>query len=366
MNELLTYKSPIDIEAKNCDFGILTTFKNANGIGIGKQINNETQTVLAARAYKADQTYDNIYFIISADGNVINVLQETEGILPEFFKSPEDKLFISLIPYDPDKEMEISIPFFEREKAELPKANKPFVGDFAGATGNSSFFISSDIFAKTKPDRWLNIEFKNGIIKKKNGFKIELPSKNKVYISNGEIHLLGRVVSTLTHRRIDANAKTIEQRDLTLSNYGPSQIISLSFGQSSNIIIARNEKIFLVTIDSNNEISELELLKMEQKIFGLFEAVKLSEGVLLFRFTHETGNGWFVIRENKVVECFIQNKEHGYRNIITNEFIELGYNNLILSGANKTNDNCYALSIYPQAENGKISNVAFILNRKVR
>jgi len=146
-------------------FGTMTALVTEFGVSEHGSINFKDKTLLANDIYAENETYCLVYTLMDKEGKHESFVEE-DGILPTLFSSPENEAYVSVVPYHPDKELEISIPIFNRENTDLPKGNKPFVGDFVGTTKQFSIFYDVDIWSDTKPDKLLAVEFKNGAIKK--------------------------------------------------------------------------------------------------------------------------------------------------------------------------------------------------------
>ncbi|WP_306350491.1 hypothetical protein [Flavobacterium sp. '19STA2R22 D10 B1'] len=341
--------------------GIVTIITVENSIIIGQQMDG----FIAANLYERGGSYKVVYLMIDSTGLLQDVYAESEGILPTLFKAPDQTIWVSVIPYHPDKEMEISIPLLERSSVEIPKQNRPFVGDFIGINENSSFFISNDIFSTNKPDKFLRIEFKDGKIKKKHNLKIELPSQNKAIVSNNQIHLIAQDHKKLIHRMIDDTGKTLEQRVIAVGAYNFTNPISLSFTTDTKIICTKKKSIYLITITADNKVEETELLNLGHEIYNLWDGISLSDTTTLFQFTYELGNGWFIVRDQTIVECFLTKKNTEYQDLIHNTVIDLKTKNLVLSGVSKTENDAFALSFYPTSEKSEKNKTIVILNRKI-
>jgi hypothetical protein len=366
MKELKANNQIVETETKQTGFGVVTYIRTKHNIDHnGHQINIGVESIIAVKVYEQNQTYKLIYLIIDSNGIVNNILHETEGILPTLFKSPKNEVWLSLMPYHPDKDMEISIPFFNRTPVELPKPNRPFAGIFFGTNENSAFFISCDSFSPGKADKLLRIEFKDSTIKKKHNLKIELPSNNSAIVIDNQIHLLSHVEAMLVHRLIDETGKILQHREIPYGDYNCTEIISLSFSESSAILATKDDSLYLITILPNGGISEKVLLQIGSDLYSLWSGIELSENTMLYRFTHENGNGWFVIRNNEIIECFMNNTDQAYTNPLNKQVIDFEFKDLILSGSNKTKENAYALTFYPRTENRKPNKTIIVLNRNV-
>ena len=191
--------------------GTTTVLETTIGVSHSDTITHQGQCLFATNVYTGDGIYDKIYTVVDTTGNTQSYTEE-EGILPTFFHSPTGETYVSVSPYHPDKELEISIPVFNRTGVELPKPNRPFVGDYAGASTPYAILYDVDPWSDTKPDKLLAIEFKDGYIKKKHNRKVPLPRNNKVAVANGEIHLLARDGGGWLHRQIDAMGNEVRSR----------------------------------------------------------------------------------------------------------------------------------------------------------
>ncbi|MGY0037612.1 hypothetical protein [Pedobacter sp. NJ-S-72] len=157
---------PFKIEIKHTELGTVTLLTAESGISDKGSITFENnKTLLASYVYNAT-SYNLIYTIIDSNGDVEDSFMEDDGILPTLFISPGKQNYVSIVPYHPDKEFEISIPIFNRDALELPKGNRPFIGDFINTCTHYSIFHDVDIWSDTKPDKMMSIEFKDNMIKK--------------------------------------------------------------------------------------------------------------------------------------------------------------------------------------------------------
>ena len=125
--------NPFKSTIKKTEFGTLTKLVTAVGVSENGSISFGEKTLLANYVYKKGETYNLVYTIVDTDGNTESFIED-DGILPTLFLSPSQESYVSVVPYHPDKELEISIPVFNRENTELPKGNRPFVGDFIGTS----------------------------------------------------------------------------------------------------------------------------------------------------------------------------------------------------------------------------------------
>ena len=358
--------NPYKVAVKKTEFGTIT--KLTAEIGVSASIDSISfgeKTLIANNVYKENETYDLVYSVIDTDGNVESFVED-DGILPTLFLSPNQENYVSISPYDPDKELEISIPVFNRENTELPKGNRPFVGDFIGVTNQFSIFYAVDIWSDTKPDKMLAIEYKNDVIKKKNNIKVPLPRNNKVYVASKEIHLLAKDGNVWLHRQIDEKGNEIRQRKLITNQKYFLQILSLSFEGDSYLLAQEKSKIIIEKIDKNGESSNIDLIDITDPFFNTWQPEKIAEDTFVTKFNGEFGNGWFTTKKDQLLEIFYSKGEKGYKNLLTNEVLEMENEDLVLSNLNSTKENSYAVVFYPMTDRKIKNKELIILNREIK
>jgi hypothetical protein len=355
----------LEVKVERHDFGTLTTLTAKIGISEHGDINFEDKTLLANYVYN-ESSYKLVYTVVGSDGGADSYVED-DGILPTLFKSPDNEIYVSIEPYDPDKDLEISIPLFNRENIEKPKPNRPFVGDYIGNVNQSAIFHGVDIWSDKKPDKMLRIEFKNGVIKKKHNIKIEFPKNNKICIKNNEIHLVAQEDNLFIHRQIDETGKEIKIRKIDCKGEYFRQALKLSFEEVSRLIAGEEDgKFLLIEIDSNGDFTIKELIDIQDPIFNAWRPIEISEDTFVIRFTTEFGNGWFTLRQDKLIEFFYSKNTQGYKNLLNGEIIAMKHENLAISGINKTKDNSYALVFYPMTGRGVKNKELLILNRSIK
>lgn len=360
-NKVNPYQSTI----KKTELGILTTLVSEAGVSTHGSISFEDKTLSANYVYHKNGTYKLVYTIIDIEGNTESFAEE-DGILPTLFLSPDQENYVSLVPYHPDKELEVSIPVFNRGNIELPKGNRPFTGKFVGATRQFSIFYDVDIWSETKPDKMLSIEFKNDEIKKKHNIKIDLPRNNKVFINNGEIHLLANDKNGWLHRQMDELGNIQRERLIPSVKEWFWEILSLSFDENSYLLYEENGKISVEVISSDLQCTTADLTDIGNEFFNTWQPVKIAENTFVMHFNGEFGNGWLTIKNDTLLELFYNKDEKGYKNFMTNDILSMEKENLIISSINKTAENSYAIVFYPLSD-GEIKNKElFIFNREIK
>ena len=350
---------------KKTNFGIQTTLIADVEISTKDSISFGEKTLLTNYVYNENSTYNLVYTTIDTDGNTESFVEDN-GILPTLFLSPSQENYVSVVPYHPDKELEISIPVFNRENIELPKGNRPFIGNFIGTSNQFSIFYNVDIWSNTKPDKLLAIEFKNETIKKKNNVKIALPRNNKIFITNNEIHLLAKDENGWLHRQIDEFGNEIKQRKIDTKQKYFREILSLKFDETSFLLTQENGRIIIekITIEGKSEV--VELIDITDRFFNTWKPVKISENTFVIRFNGEFGNGWFTIQHDQLLEIFYSKGEKGYRNLLTNEVFQMDNDKLVISSINKTTENSYVVAFYPITDRQNKNRELIILNRKIK
>nr|WP_314492602.1 hypothetical protein [uncultured Chryseobacterium sp.] len=357
--------NPFKSTIKKTELGVLTTLIAPFRISAKESISLQDKTLLANYIYDKDENYNLVYTIIDTEGSAESFVED-DGILPTLFLSPDQENYVSVVPYDPDKDLEISIPAFNRENIELPKKNRPFVGDFIGTSNQYSIFHNADMWSDTKPDKLLSIEFKNGVIKKKHNVKIELPRNNNISIHNNEIHLLAKDNTNWVHRQIDELGNLIRERKIKPNHKFFRQILSLSFEENSYILCEVKGKISIEIISAQGDCSTVNLIEIKDEFYNTWQPVKIAEQTYVTRFNNEFGNGWITTKNDQLLEIFYGYEERVYKNLLTNEVLEMNNENLIISSLNKTKENCYAIVFYPMANDETKSNELIILNRGIK
>lgn len=353
---------PFNLSIRKTNLGILTTLQAEHEVSAKESISMGSQTLLASYVYREDETYGVVYTIIDTDGKGESFM-ETEGILPSLFLSPQGENYVSVVPYHPDKELEISIPIFNRVDRMLPKGNRPFVGDFVGCANPYSLFYDVDSWSDSKPDKMLAIEFKNNIITKKHTLKIPFPRNNKVFVDHDEIHLLARAGELLMHRQIDASGNLVRERTFKSNHKFFWQILSLSFDDHSYILCEENGKISIEVISPDLTGETFPLIDIGDGFYNTWQPVKIAENTFITQFNGEFGNGWLTTSGHKLVELFYNKGGQGYTNLLTNDVLEMDKKDWVISSVNSSAENSYAIVFYSRNEGQEKNKEICVLNR---
>jgi hypothetical protein len=363
MEELLKIKDLTEPRIIKNEGYILTYLDIEQRLSHLYQIDHEGESLAAFKFHDKKDSFKTIYLLAGTNGKIYETYHEKNGDLSCFFKSPSGRLFVSVILHYNNKKHQILLPVFDRKRYMKAKPDPLFSGDFIGNADNLSLFLRGDELVNDRQDRLLRIQFDNDRIRKKGLVKIELPSNNLTFIENGRLHLLGRYVQKLIHRIVSPEGTLIKQREIDIKGYVSYRVLSLSFDKPSIIIAIKDDSIYLISIYPDNEFTEEKLISHGKIIEYLGNGIEITGGYL-FGFTHKSGNGWFVIKEKRIIECYIHDDEKGYRDLISNNFIDIGYIDIILNGANKTADNGYMLCFEGKNENRNYGKIIF-LNRKI-
>ncbi|MGJ1286810.1 hypothetical protein ACR79P_11070 [Sphingobacterium spiritivorum] len=132
------------------------------------------------------------------------------------------------------------------------------------------------------------------------------------------------------------------------------------------MLIQTKGKIIVEVIDQSGAGETVELMDITDPFFNTWQPVKVSESTFVTRFNGEFGNGWFTTRNDRLLEIFYSKGEKGYKNMLTNEVLQMDHENLVISGLNKTDDNSYAVVFYPMTDRTTKNKTLLILNRKVK
>ena len=345
--------------------GTITTLDTKIGVSHSDTITHGEQCLFAADVYTGNGIYDKVYTVVDTDGSTQSYA-ENEGILPTFFHSPAGDTHVSVSPYHPDKELEVSIPVFNRTDVELPKPNRPFVGGYAGVSAPYAILYDVDPWSDTKPDKLLAIEFKDGRIKKKHNRKVPLPRKNKIRVANHEIHLLARDEREWLHRQIDGMANELRSRTIRPNQPYYWQILHLSFNTDSYILTLQGESLSALAVEvitPAGDCTSRNLINIDDELFNTWPPVEIATGTYAVRFNTEVGNGWFTIKDGELLEFFYSKGVQGFQNLLTGDVWEMNEKDLVISGLAKTTAGAYAVVCYPRTEGKKKNKRMVVLNR---
>ena len=352
---------PFQASVTTTSHGALTTLTVDTSLSAKESIVSDEKSLLTNCVYRKDGTYQLVYTVVDRDGQAEH-FAEDDGILPTLFLSPWQQAWVSIVPYHPDKELEISIPVFRREQVALPKGTRPFVGDFIGCTQTAAIFHDAD-WSDTKPDKMLVMRFENGLLKKKSNLKLALPGNNKVVVTDSTIQLLAHVGDDWLHREIDEQGNELRRRSIAAKGMYGLQILALSFDGDSYLLAQHAGSIVIVKIDMAGNSEIINLIAFEDEFFNTWRPEAIGDDTFVTRFNCEFGNGWLTTRKDQLLELYYSKDERGYRNLLNGEVLQLPHDNLVISSLNRTAQQAYAVVLYPMAGDEDQVRQLLILNR---
>ena len=360
MEELKSIKSAVQTEVSKNEWGTFTTIKYPKGISTKfSQVAKDGQTILVAHLYNKNETYKVVYILVNANGEVADVLHETAGIQPTLFFSPTGDLWTSVSPYHPDKEGEVSIPFYHRTNFPEPKNNRQFAGKYVGTTDTAALLHDTDLFSDTRPDKLLRIDFKNGKLKAKKNLKIPMPKGNKIIIDGNTIHLYrfeGK--NSILYRTLDENANVANEQKIIFSNntYTHFQVLKVTHREIHYFALSKMfAYIGTLTLDG---LASEEAFPTNIEMYNLFTPIKINDSTFAISFNWQEGNGWAIVQNARLRNFFVR-CETGYQCLMTNEILPLP-GELILSAISALNENMYSIVFYPNTD--RKQNV-YVLNK---
>jgi hypothetical protein len=175
--------------------------------------------------------------------------------------------------------------------------------------------------------------------------------------------LIGKDKDAYIHRQIDENGNEIQKRKLHLGRFWCREALKLSFEEKSILISNNGCQITLLEIDEKGKLEIKTLIDIKDELYNTWKPVEIADNITIIQFNTEYGNGWFIIKENELIELYYNKRHEGYKNLLTNEIIEIGNNNMIIEGINKTKENAYAVVL---STNTKENKEIIILNKVIK
>ncbi|RAJ76747.1 hypothetical protein CLV59_108268 [Chitinophaga dinghuensis] len=363
--ENITPVQPFQVDITHTPTATITRFQTTNGVTHHGNLSMDGQSILATYVYHA-VSYKLTYLRLHPDGNVTGVWQEPDGILPTLFQDPNGKIFVSIIPYHPDKEMEISIPLFDREAISQPKGNRPFSGHYIATVPDAAIFYYQDSFSPGKPDKMMAVTFRDNQVHKKTNIKIPLPSQNKLFIEGNHIRLLAREGKTWLLREINTKGEITHTQTIPTDNSYVRETLFLSRTQTSYLLTNKKGLLEIITLAPDGTHVKDPLFDLEDELYNTWSPEHIHDNIYITRFNTGAGNGWMITQENKLLEIYYSKGVQGYKNLLTGEVIPLPYEDVILSGLNKTTAGGYAVICYPRVERTATNNTLLIIHRTLQ
>ncbi|MDR0229555.1 MAG: hypothetical protein LBI72_10925 [Flavobacteriaceae bacterium] len=353
---------------KQTSFGLITTLEVPGALNFKSSCWNAEGLLLAY--YLADeQQIDNknsiIYSLVTKDGTITKV-NSTIGTLPILFSNSKGESFVY---YTQEQSLEGQA-VVEAVKTKEPKEGKvttldSFQGHFVGCTESSSIFYHVDIWQENQKDIITILAFDKENNIKQNQYTIPLPKANKVFVANGEIHLITEMEEGWLHRQINEAGEELKRRILDFDFPFVHEALSLSFDETSYLLCEENGEIGIVEIEANGDCLYTDLFNIGDEFFGTWHPQVNGEGKVAVQFTTEFGNGWLTIEKDELLELFYNKNKKGYKNLLTKETLEIDTNDLVLGAINKVDANAFSFVFYPRTSRKETYSKMFILQHNI-
>jgi hypothetical protein len=108
-----------------------------------------------------------------------------------------------------------------------------------------------------------------------------------------------------------------------------------------------------------------KLYDIGDEFFGTWFPVQINKNTSVVQFTTEFGNGWLVVKEDELLELFYNKNKQGYRNLLTNEVLYIGDNDLTMSSISPSGDNKFGIIFHPRKRRKEYYNEIYILQREL-
>jgi|GEM_PF-3191027 len=329
------------IEIAHTAEGVIHTITWPSGLAYSSQTDYRGQTLLALEVYNASGDFD-IEYVLFKDNQQTDHIKHPGEQYPTFIKDPRGEVLVSIEKETNGKRQALISKLFQENGTTNGSITKNFGACFLGFIGHTGYYL---------PGRNLQrVDFEEG--------KITV-HRNKIYktytmgsLNNNYIHLLREETNgVLIHEQLDRDCKPIFSRTFEVPEFEYFWILDLAIDHPSRILAFRpvTTDMEIWTIDVYGNVDTQILFSLKSEIYNLFDAVPLYSGALLFRFTSEDQNGWFILKDGTLVECFVE-KGTGYQSLLDSRFIHLGKGEWVLGGANATTGNGYSLAFYPSVE----------------
>ncbi|RSD27803.1 hypothetical protein [Mesobacillus subterraneus] len=296
--------------------------------------------------------YLNLYLELDSTGNILKVLKETEGMMPTLFIAPNNSVWCTL---GDTEEKEIILPLSKRQELGNVKKYRPFVGEWLGTFNNMVLFYTNDSFGN-KPDQLMKLEFKDNSLKKREVLKIDKPINNKMITQREYIQMIAWDKGNLLHRKMDFKGNIIQERSINVDDMELNDVVGvrLSFDEESTLIGFNDNTLFILFINSIGGITKKNLIELEATFYNILDLKIIDTENNLVSFVGEEFNGWALINNNIIAECFVGYEGNSfYKDIISDKIIEFpkrGNDKLVISGIGENKSNTYQVVIYNQKE----------------
>ncbi|WP_128894983.1 hypothetical protein [Longirhabdus pacifica] len=344
----------LQVEVQQMPSGHFTTVRSERKIDIEDSIALEEDVICCIKVYSDCKFFAEaiLHTWMDQTGTVIDSLEETAKIIGPFslFKTVENEPWVMASVFPSEKEY--LLPLRDRESLEKQKGKREFVGHFVGYIDQQVFMYAIDSWDNKKQDKLRRIHLEENRIISDKIKKVPKPINNKVYIHDNEIHVLKVVHDEgyTLHRQIDIACNVLQERKLDQLVVHGVQIMHLHFDRTSHIVFNRAHTMCVGAIHADGTVEISELFTVEDIIYNIYKAEKLANGKYLFEFRTEMSRGWFVVKEDKLHQCFIWSEERrAFIDQISHEVIDFSHISVtpIIKSYNRIGDYGYSVICTP-------------------
>lgn len=308
--------------------------------------------------------FELVYTLVDEEGNKREIV-ESEGVLPTLFLNPLAANYVAVVGDKTETESRQILPIFKRHTVEQFSFDKNIAGRFVGCTKASTIFYEVDIWKERQQDIMTCLTFNEYAITGGKQISIPMPKGNKVCVQNNEIHLITEVESGWLHRQINESGQEIRSRVLDFDFPFVHEALSLSFDKKSYLLCEENGEIGLVEIDEEGNCLYGELYNLEDEFFGTWHPQHLNEETSAIQFTTEHGNGWLVIHNDNLVELVYNKNKGGYKNLLSQEVLNLETNDLAVSSISPISDTKIGIVFHPRKSRKEKYQKVYVLQHEV-
>ncbi|MGN6436642.1 MAG: hypothetical protein ACTHMM_08905 [Agriterribacter sp.] len=319
------------------------------------QIDYNNQTLLALGVYQGGGDFNTGYLLLKDDMQP-DYVEHLGEQYPTLIKGPRGEILIAIEKGTGSTRQAFISKLFPKSGEQKAVITKPFGEGFLGFVDNAGYYC--------RGRRLHRVDFQNGMI---------TVQRNKIFknttwaiLFNDQIHILEEEKeNNLLHTQLDQNYKKVSSRQLVVPEFEYLEIINLAMNEPSKMVTSRenNKEISLWTVDQNNTLNMEVLFTVPSEITHLQKLSILNSGAVLFEFMSENERGWFIIKEDRLLEYFIE-KDTGFQSLLSEEFIHLGEDEWAIMGANPTTGNSYSLTFVPLPEDTEPIDKIIVLTRQ--
>ncbi|ASA21116.1 hypothetical protein B9T62_10150 [Paenibacillus donghaensis] len=261
--------------------------------------------------------------------------------------------------------MDYVLPLYGRAQLDKVKAIRSITGDYIGNIGQQSVFHQQDLFNSKKADKLDLLEIVQGQLKKRTVVKLPLPQCESLTIdADQNLQAFSRENGGLLQRQLQPDGQLLRQRVIELE-CDLFLVLSASFEQGTELIAVTDLQLEYVTVQPGGQINRKLLITLGTEIYSIWSAEKLEGSCYLFRFTHESGNGWAVLQGGELTSLFITTGDGVYTDRISKEVIDLGDQPVVLSDLTASVAGHYTVQLYEQAPRLETVRTIYLLTKRL-